>query len=103
LKKLGADDIAPKMLKRLPTSIIAEKAWGKEEPNCEEDAEKYIKQETEKLKGKKKKEEKEPPDEFLESSGEIEVLSDEKLGPYSLLMTKARNEQQSMKELIIKG
>jgi len=89
LLKLGAS----KKIKGLPrsgTSIITSVDWIEEEINFEDDAHKYVEECIEDDKKKKEVliEEKIKPDENLQSEAELEVLYDDLLGPYDLLMTK---------------
>ena len=87
LKELGAEGARPMNLKRQATSVIAEYDWPKEEVDYETDAEKFLEkaQEHEKM---VIEEEKEKPDPNAGVSDQLEVVYDEKLGPYSLTMTK---------------
>lgn len=83
----------PKRVKefaRSGTSIITSVDWIDEEINYEEDAHKFIEKCIENDQKEKKVvlEEKVKPDENLESNAELEVLYDDVLGPYDLLMTK---------------
>lgn len=83
-----------KRMKELPrsgTSIIATIDWIEEEVNIEEDAQKFIEQCIENEKKEKKeelKEEKIQPDANVQANGIVEVVYDDILGPYDLLMTK---------------
>lgn len=87
LKELGAEGARPMGLKRQATSVISEKDWPKEEVDYETDAEQFL----EKAQEREKmiiEEEKEQPDPNAGISNQLEVVYDEKLGPYSLTMTK---------------
>lgn len=87
LKELGAEDTYSTDLKHRATSTSMEKDWPKEEVDYEADAEKFLEkaQEREKM---MVEEEKEEPDPKAGISNQLEVVYDEKLGPYSLTMTK---------------
>jgi len=87
LKELGAEGARPMNLKRQATSVIAEMDWPKEEVDYETDAEKFLERAQEQQK-MVEVEEKEKPDPNAGVSNQLEVVSDEKLGPYSLTMTK---------------
>ena len=83
---------APKKVKdlaRCGTSIITTIDWLEEEINVEEDAHKFIEKCIENDKSDKPQvEEKVKPDDYAQSNGALEVIYDDVLGAYDILMSK---------------